>query len=134
MNNALFKTLKKEMPVKLNHVNIFTDPEFLSQRRLIPKLQIFYNSLEVTKTGINNTNLIVSYRPNNCSYNLLPVTLRRNDLANSDVIILYSLLLTHKLYLNIYVYKECKYYFFIQSKPACWRNIRLSMEKRIYQQ
>ena len=43
---------------------------------MLPKIQIFYNTLSVTR--VNNT-LKVSFRPNNCTYNLQNSTIRQND-------------------------------------------------------
>ena len=52
------------------------DFSLLDKRRLFPNLQISYGTLSVDLTP--NVSLAVSYRPNNCSYNLTDVRLRQS--------------------------------------------------------
>jgi hypothetical protein len=45
-------------------------------RRIIPTLQLVYNSLMITRNNVNKT-LTVSYRPNNCSTNIGSSSIRQ---------------------------------------------------------
>ena len=48
----------------------------LAQRRILPSLQTVYNTLTVTRNSYYKT-LTISYRPNNCTVNIPPSTIRQ---------------------------------------------------------
>ena len=48
----------------------------VNTRRLLPPIQMFYNTLLVSKS--NDSKISFAYRPNNCTINLAPVTLKQS--------------------------------------------------------
>lgn len=70
MGNVLIDavTIRKNVPTG------FEDPTLSVKRRVFPSLQIYSSTLNVEKVG--NDTITVSYRANNCSHNLSPITIR----------------------------------------------------------
>ena len=62
---------------------ILTIDASLLSRRVFPSLQMVYNSLSISRNSTNKL-LTVSFRPNNCTVNLSPITVRQT-IANVNI-------------------------------------------------